>query len=106
MGGNALNKNRVLTFCGPHVLDSVFFPSLNVWTTLGQTSSFLLEPGFWILIKGRIKKNVQIIPILWLGVLPPALIHVGRICLLSVVKEATLNEQWIKPCVPFYLYFF
>jgi hypothetical protein len=23
--------------------------------------------------------------------------------LLSVAKEATLNEQWIKPCVPFYL---
>ena len=23
------------------------------------------------------------------------------ICLLSVAKEATLNEQWIKPGVPF-----
>ena len=22
------------------------------------------------------------------------------ICLLSVAKESTLNEQWIKPCVP------
>ena len=24
-----------------------------------------------------------------------------NICLLRVAKEATLNEQWIKPCVPF-----
>ena len=25
------------------------------------------------------------------------------ICLLSVAKEATLNEQWIKPCVPLWV---
>ena len=29
----------------PHVLDSVFFLSLNVWTTLGQTSFFCWNKG-------------------------------------------------------------
>ena len=43
----------------PHVLDSVFFQSLNVWTILEQTSSFLLEPGFWILSKGVKRQPVQ-----------------------------------------------
>jgi hypothetical protein len=28
------------------------------------------------------------------------------ICLLSVAKEATLNEQWIKPCVPLYRFYY
>ena len=28
-----------------------------------------------------------------------------RICLFSVAKEAALNKQQIKPCVPFYILF-
>ena len=74
MGENAVNKTRVLTFCGlqlwkkrvhtkwglcffsqhlPPCLGLFFFPSLNVWTTPGQTSSFLLEPHFFLLMMFR-----------------------------------------------------
>ena len=35
----------------PPMSGTLFFQSGNVWTTLGQTSSCLLEPGFWILTK-------------------------------------------------------
>ena len=86
MGGNALEKNWVPTFCGlcffpelektestksedsvffrafpppPHVWDFVFFQSWNFLTTLGQTSSCLLEPGFWILTKGVKRQPVR-----------------------------------------------
>ena len=35
-----------------HVWDSVFFRAENFWTPLSVTSSYMLEPGFWIWLPG------------------------------------------------------
>ena len=73
MGGNAVNKNKVLTFCGLQLwkksMKSEFFsqhfppmswtPKPKCLTTLGKNSLFLLEPGFWILTKGVKRQPLQ-----------------------------------------------
>ena len=43
----------------PPCLGLCFFQSWNFLTTLGQTSSCLLEPGFWILTKGVKRQPVR-----------------------------------------------